>query len=486
MLAQGQRDPAAYVELLATFPSAKDEILALLHATLGNQVVGAITAGARVDDAILVDGAPRPFDGTLAPGERGSAEAWNLQNIPNVVKFDHATHGKYAKRNGQLDADGVARFQRDHRMKPTGRVDDDTCAVAAGQKAPVPVPPPPIPSTMQIEAEFTTFAEYYDVALQGTSGQCDKPEQAEQLAREIADRCRLELKKRPAPPPLGFFGYLKNALQGTSSKYPDAGTAVKKALELADQAVGGEQKERVKQQAANGNSQVGKLAAEAAMQGFGEFYNAALQGVGGQFDNPEVAEQKARLIAELCQGVLERRAREKGGINDWRFVHFFMDAIQGAASKLADPAAVVKQAEAIAVQAIAGETKERDRVESLHGDSLNGQAEIRKLGVIHHLALQGTSGLFDKPEVADQKAWEIAERCEAALRRHADLRPDPTYSFDRNFLDALQGTAAKYTDPDVVIAKAIAIADEALGSGMKERQKLEREYADVESASSGT
>jgi hypothetical protein len=73
---------------------------------------------------------------------RQEAEAWNRGHVANVVKFDRATRGLFAKRNGELDADKVAAWQAEHRLTVNGKVDDDTVAAASGTKPPQPEPPP--------------------------------------------------------------------------------------------------------------------------------------------------------------------------------------------------------------------------------------------------------------------------------------------------------------------------------------------------------
>lgn len=90
---------------------------------------------------------PRPARATLTPEERAEAEAWNLGHIPNVVKFDRATKGRFAKRNGQLDADGVARWQAEHNLEVSGKADDQTVVAAAGgARGKTPASPTPTPN----------------------------------------------------------------------------------------------------------------------------------------------------------------------------------------------------------------------------------------------------------------------------------------------------------------------------------------------------
>jgi outer membrane protein OmpA-like peptidoglycan-associated protein len=87
-----------------------------------------------------------------------------------------------------------------------------------------------------------SFTEYYDIALQGTSGQYEKPQVAEQQAREIALRAVSFLKPRtqetaPACAPyLGIQSAFKDALQGTASKFSDPDVVVSKAYDIAQRA----------------------------------------------------------------------------------------------------------------------------------------------------------------------------------------------------------------------------------------------------------
>jgi hypothetical protein len=66
----------------------------------------------------------------LTPEARANAEAWNRAHVASVVQFDRSTSGRYAKVNGELDADGVAQWQADHKLPPTGMADGATCAAA--------------------------------------------------------------------------------------------------------------------------------------------------------------------------------------------------------------------------------------------------------------------------------------------------------------------------------------------------------------------
>jgi hypothetical protein len=70
----------------------------------------------------------------------------------SVVKFDRATGRRFAKRNGELDAVGVARWQAErqiHGLQITGKVDNDTVEAAIGGKpaGPPPQPVPPSPAS---------------------------------------------------------------------------------------------------------------------------------------------------------------------------------------------------------------------------------------------------------------------------------------------------------------------------------------------------
>jgi hypothetical protein len=63
------------------------------------------------------------------------AELWNRANVKNVVRFDRATKGAYAKRNGQLDAARVADWQAERGLYASGRADDATITAAEKAKA---------------------------------------------------------------------------------------------------------------------------------------------------------------------------------------------------------------------------------------------------------------------------------------------------------------------------------------------------------------
>lgn len=91
--------------------------------------------------------------------------------------------------------------------------------------------------------------EFYETALQGTSGQYTPP-LAEQKAVEIAEKAMPLLQKLTAtacPGPAGstnnnvwnvfLAGFFKDALQGTAQKYPTADEVVSKAYEIAKHSV---------------------------------------------------------------------------------------------------------------------------------------------------------------------------------------------------------------------------------------------------------
>jgi hypothetical protein len=104
----------------------------------------------------------------------------------------------------------------------------------------------------------------------------------------------------------------------------------------------------------------------------------------------------------------------------------------------------------------------------------------------YHVALQGTSGQYDKPQLAEKKAREIAEKAQSFNeRRQQDCfceSPAAGYTFRRFFTDALQGTASKFSDPDVVINKAAEIADQAKFGVKREQRRLEWKYAPLPQA----
>jgi outer membrane protein OmpA-like peptidoglycan-associated protein len=91
----------------------------------------------------------------------------------------------------------------------------------------------------------------------------------------------------------------------------------------------------------------------------------------------------------------------------------------------------------------------------------------RRTNTYYHIALQGTSGLYEHPQVAIQKAREIAEKAvrfiDFKLReRRASCPAFPELQgFTSYFDDALQGTSSKYSDTDTVINRAAEIAEHA-------------------------
>ena len=70
--------------------------------------------------------------GELSADQRVQAEAWNRAHVPNVVRFDRASQGRFAMRNGQLDAVRLAAWQAERGLPATGMADDATIAAAGG------------------------------------------------------------------------------------------------------------------------------------------------------------------------------------------------------------------------------------------------------------------------------------------------------------------------------------------------------------------
>ena len=84
---------------------------------------------------------------------RREAEVWNKGHVSHVVQFDRATGGRFAKRNGELDADGVARWQVEHHLFATGKVDDETVKLAL-QLSPGRMSAPRAPGPLERELEI--------------------------------------------------------------------------------------------------------------------------------------------------------------------------------------------------------------------------------------------------------------------------------------------------------------------------------------------
>jgi hypothetical protein len=101
----------------------------------------------------------------------------------------------------------------------------------------------------------------------------------------------------------------------------------------------------------------------------------------------------------------------------------------------------------------------------------------------YHVALQGTSGQYEHPQIAIQKAREIAEKAvrfiEFKLRERAASCPalPDLQGFTPYFVDALQGTASKYSDTDTVINRAAEIAEHAGYVAGQAHQRLEWRFA---------
>lgn len=101
----------------------------------------------------------------------------------------------------------------------------------------------------------------------------------------------------------------------------------------------------------------------------------------------------------------------------------------------------------------------------------------------YHVALQGTSGQYEHPQVAIQKAREIAEKAvrfiDFKLRERVASCPaiPDLQGFTPYFIDALQGTASKYSDTNTVINTAAEIAEHAGYVAGQARLRLEWQFA---------
>lgn len=118
----------------------------------------------------------------------------------------------------------------------------------------------------------------------------------------------------------------------------------------------------------------------------------------------------------------------------------------------------------------------------------NGQsgmvaADQKAFASVYHAALQGTSGQYDRPELAAKKAVEIADKAvgfiEQRKRSKEEIAPrcSATGDFLEYFKDAIQGTASKFSDTNLVISKAAETADAAALGTLQETRKLEWKYA---------
>lgn len=70
-----------------------------------------------------------------------AAETYNRAHVVDVVRFDRATHGQFARGDGQLDAVRLAKWQGTHKLPADGMVTENTCLVAEGK--------PPLPPSVE-------------------------------------------------------------------------------------------------------------------------------------------------------------------------------------------------------------------------------------------------------------------------------------------------------------------------------------------------
>jgi hypothetical protein len=101
----------------------------------------------------------------------------------------------------------------------------------------------------------------------------------------------------------------------------------------------------------------------------------------------------------------------------------------------------------------------------------------------HQIALQGTSGQFDSPQLAEKKAREIAEKVGAFLKQRKD-RCEGGFDYFQQILlpyfqSALQGTASRFSDPDVALNKAYEAAKQAGFGALQAKKRIEWKNASL-------
>jgi hypothetical protein len=158
-----------------------------------------------------------------------AAEAYNRAHVVDVVRFDRATGGRFAKGNGELDAAGVARFQAEHGLPSDGRVDENTCLVAEG-KPPIPIGPQfqgpptlsiehptgenfppgvPIPLTLSLAAPPPTTFRGTVTVRPAFSGPIHQQRTVEaQIGGDGHATLDLEIAPVSVPPRLGVFPFI--------------------------------------------------------------------------------------------------------------------------------------------------------------------------------------------------------------------------------------------------------------------------------------
>lgn len=107
--------------------------------------------------------------------------------------------------------------------------------------------------TMRAEVESAEFRKYYHIALKATAKKFDKPAEADEKARAIAERIVAVLEKRNAEaaktdPHWEFnLEFFDDAVAGTAARYSDPDEIANKAYDIAAGAVRvqGKEKERM-------------------------------------------------------------------------------------------------------------------------------------------------------------------------------------------------------------------------------------------------
>jgi hypothetical protein len=113
------------------------------------------------------------------------------------------------------------------------------------------------PVNLEEENEYENYNKYYEIALQGTSGQYDDPKEATRMAKLIAEKCNDYLDKKfkagdKNDPDwrnvywTSFRKYFDDALPGTASHFKKPDEVVSKAGEEAERSIGERAQERAK------------------------------------------------------------------------------------------------------------------------------------------------------------------------------------------------------------------------------------------------
>ncbi len=252
-------------------------------------------------------------------------------------------------------------------------------------------------------------------------------------------------------------------------------------------AAGGSQPTPAAPQPASATAQAAKVREEFSK--FDAFYEAALQGTSGQFADAATAEKVARQVADKARNVSDEYIGKAHSSHDPlsplterdmdlnQFNTLLTDAIQGTASKYADPDKIVQAAAQIAMKAMKAPRKEMEKLNweaAKLPQPMAADCEIvhgKLTGPKNH-ALCGTHGHIIDTDTKQVIAHNLDEynkmRADPQAAPAPPVKPNEEFiKFDAFYAAALQGASGRFDDAAAAEKMAREIADKARNASDK-------------------